>query len=170
MAMLDLPSQFLLARNPDASIKPLPHTLASQSASFDSLLFAGTSLQPWTTDMLCPPSPLQWGETKGPDGPQVPVVPLENVPLEPIDSDSNVRWQAYYPPQGRKLRRLRSVATGLERAVPGPPLPAGCMWTAMTNADDDDSTSQALNWTQSVHCSQAGLTAVPPLPSGARYL
>lgn len=63
------------------------------------------------------------------------------------------------PSQGqpRRLDR-RSVA-----------LPMGCSYTAAMQ-DDDDAASRALNWTAAVHCSYAGLTAVPTVLSGALYL
>jgi hypothetical protein len=38
-------------------------------------------------------------------------------------------------------------------------------------ADDDDVVSRTLSWPQSLHCSGAGLTAVPqPLPSSLEYM
>ena len=53
-----------------------------------------------------------------------------------------------------------------------PPLPASCQQMAVRDGDDDalfgDNT---LNLTEGVmHCSHAGLTEIPPLPNGVRYL
>ena len=56
-------------------------------------------------------------------------------------------------------------------------LPPGCTaaWNRSIGVlvldDDDDSTSQMLSWGRAVHCSHAGIAAIPqPLPSGAQYL
>ena len=63
-------------------------------------------------------------------------------------------------------RELRSVKGG-----DTPSLPSGCQQLANLNGDDDDTADTALNWTQgAVHCSHAGLTAIPPLPINAQYL
>ena len=48
-------------------------------------------------------------------------------------------------------------------------LPSRCSVTT-TNQDDDDSISRTEAWPQSVHCSGAGLSAVPPLPRAAVYV
>ncbi len=58
--------------------------------------------------------------------------------------------------------------------LPSPPLPLGCSWGSNTTAagsDDDDDVSVTLSWPESLHCSNAGLTAVPvPLPTSLRYM
>ena len=72
-------------------------------------------------------------------------------------------------PQQASQRAARSIATLGGGVIP--PLATGCTWTALPGGDDDDSASEALNWTDgSVHCSHAGLTAIPPLPPNAQYL
>ena len=83
-------------------------------------------------------------------------------------------WQAAADPsrtaaqQARQWRQARSVAAAGSVA---PPLPVGCQVTAVVGGDDDDGMSEALNWTDgAVHCSHAGLTAIPPLPATALYL
>ena len=56
-------------------------------------------------------------------------------------------------------------------------VPPGCTasWQAApldgAPGDDDDATSETLAWGLAVHCSHAGLTAIPmPLPPDAQYL
>ena len=49
-------------------------------------------------------------------------------------------------------------------------IPFGCNWTAITNGDDDVADSRALNFTQSVHCSGAGLSIFPDIPATAVYV
>ena len=63
-------------------------------------------------------------------------------------------------------RVMRSEANG---SAVGPPLPPACQQLSAGTADDD-SADRALNSTDGVHCSHAGLTAIPPLPAGSRYL
>lgn len=71
-------------------------------------------------------------------------------------------------PQPASLHRQARSASPAGNAAQ---LPPGCQWAVQSNADDDDSTSEPLNWTDgAVHCSYAGLTAIPPLPANAQYL
>ena len=51
-------------------------------------------------------------------------------------------------------------------------MPVGCQQLAVTNGDDDAFEGDtAMNWTTgAVHCSHAGLTAIPPLPANAQNL
>ncbi len=54
-----------------------------------------------------------------------------------------------------------------------PALPTGCRYSyiAATGADDDDAISMNLTWPQSLHCSSAGLTAMPqPLSPSLVYV
>jgi hypothetical protein len=68
------------------------------------------------------------------------------------------------------------IAHRLPRNVPAlsqPPAPQGCKFNFSFNPknDDDDTTSRDLTWPLSLHCSSAGLTAVPsPLPSSLLYM
>ena len=80
-------------------------------------------------------------------------------------------------PRPVELARVIRSATGTTNISAGSnavtPLPIGCMQLAVPNGDDDDhqSADTTLNWTQgAVHCSRAGLTAIPPLPINAQYL
>lgn len=65
------------------------------------------------------------------------------------------------------------LSTMVRRAIPQ--LPQGCSysWNPLTasQADDDDSVSQKLDFPVSVHCSTANLTAIPAvLPANSIYL
>jgi len=71
---------------------------------------------------------------------------------------------------GPQKERVRKA----EEYIDAPPtLPPGCRYSfvASSQADDDDAVSESLTWPQSLHCSHAGLTAVPqPLPSSLEYM
>ncbi len=85
------------------------------------------------------------------------------------------------PPTGR-LPLLRGKHNGRRGAGPlamglgstNPALPLGCRSSyniSASNADDDDAVSAKLAWPLSLHCSGAGLTAVPhPLPPSLEYM
>lgn len=47
--------------------------------------------------------------------------------------------------------------------------PSGCSFRP-TGQDDDDAVSLTLNWSRSMHCSSAGLTAVPPVPTNTQFV
>ncbi len=66
-------------------------------------------------------------------------------------------------PQKERVRKAEEYADA-------PPLPPGCSYSFVAN-EDDDAVSKSLTWPQSLHCSNAGLTAVPrPLPSSLEYM
>jgi hypothetical protein len=75
-------------------------------------------------------------------------------------------------PQKERVRKAEEYAN-----VP-PTLPPGCRYSFVASSqatadddDDDDAVSMNLTWPQSLHCSNAGLTAVPqPLPSSLEYM
>ena len=71
---------------------------------------------------------------------------------------------------GPQKERVRKA----EEYIDAPPtLPPGCRYSfvASSQGDDDDAVSMNLTWPQSLHCSNAGLTAVPqPLPSSLEYM
>ena len=68
-------------------------------------------------------------------------------------------------------RQLRSDPAG-SAATLAAPLPATCNQLVLSGVDNDDAADAALNWTDgaAVHCSHAGLTAIPLLPANAIYL
>lgn len=58
-----------------------------------------------------------------------------------------------------------------EDGQPQPAIPQNCSVFTNPSADDDDSVSETLAWSNgSVHCSGAGLTQIPLLPSNSQYL
>ena len=71
------------------------------------------------------------------------------------------------------LAGAAASSTGVTSVGDAPPdMPSGCSMSVVQGGDDDDTTgSQTLNWTSgTLHCSHAGLTAIPPLPANAVYL
>jgi hypothetical protein len=49
--------------------------------------------------------------------------------------------------------------------------PPGCNYSFMAAGDDDDATSESLNFTKSLHCTHGQLTSVPaPIPNDTLYL
>eukprot|EP00047_Mylnosiga_fluctuans_P000470 m.193244 g.193244 ORF g.193244 m.193244 type:complete len:1071 (+) comp10069_c6_seq2:105-3317(+) len=75
-------------------------------------------------------------------------------------------------PADRALKALGVTPHSRRRRVLGPSLPPSCSYTSeFPLGDDDDAVSMLTNWSVSVHCSGAGLTAVPtPLPADVQYL
>jgi hypothetical protein len=71
---------------------------------------------------------------------------------------------------GSQKERVRKA----EEYFDAPPtVPPGCRFSfvAFPQTDDDDAVSKNMTWPQSLHCSNAGLTAVPqPLPSSLEYM
>ena len=68
------------------------------------------------------------------------------------------------------LAAIPALLGGLSGLGGGPGCAGITQWQGATG-DDDDAVSRTLNWTDgSVHCSHAGLTEIPPLPSNALYL
>ena len=66
------------------------------------------------------------------------------------------------PPSRRATQTVPPGCTATWQAAPLGGSPPG---------DDDDATSRTLSWGLAVHCSHAGLTAIPmPLPPDAQYL
>ena len=85
-------------------------------------------------------------------------------------------------PQGRSQRQIIdpgvfATATNLadNRATRSvgdtpPDIPSGCSMSAVQGGDDDDD-GKMVNWTNgALHCSNAGLTALPPVPSNAIFM
>ena len=77
-------------------------------------------------------------------------------------SPGQTRDSSVNRPQPVSLSRVMRSMSGGDVA---PPLPAGCRQLALANGDDDDSLDVGA-----AHCSYAGLTAIPALPSTIRYL
>lgn len=191
MAILSLPDDLLLALDPSTISRP-SHLQSRASHPLEGLQAASGAgpdlhgLHPWDVAMLCGTRTGQHQSDSDGGGRWKHTHPMHlHVPAwaggggdgdgDGVgdgggDGRSDARHRAGNGlPQQASQRNARSIATLGGGVIP--PLAAGCTWTTLPGGDDDDPASQALNWTDgSVHCSHAGLTAIPPLPPNAQYL
>ena len=87
---------------------------------------------------------------------------VEGSPTPVTSRDARLRRASF-----SKASKLASHVT----AAGTVPMDPRCTDNFHSQGDDDDMVSHYLNWTDgAVHCSNVGLTAVPPLPPNALYM
>ena len=124
-------------------------------------------LHQWDLATLCdPPTP------RANQSAEVPMVSIRSHRWSPTPTATAIMSHVAgtLPPPLPSLRE-RSPRAALGAGVE-PPMPNTCRWSGAANGDDDVVVFDwDMNWTSgAVHCSYAGLTAVPPLPTGVLYM